>query len=53
MMDAPPHRWTAVAALAMTGVLAGYLLAAERLASLTGAYGWFRQFAGLIFAGGG
>ncbi len=53
MRDAPPRGWTAATALAMTGVLAGYLLAAERLASLTGAYGWFRQLAGLIFAGGG
>jgi len=50
---APNVRWAGPAALAMTAVLGIYMLTPDRLAALLGAYGWFRQVAALIFAGGG
>jgi len=50
---APSGRWAGPVALAMTAVLGIYMLTPGRIAALTGAYGWFRQLVGLIFAGGG
>ncbi|MCX6026208.1 MAG: hypothetical protein NTY23_08125 [Chloroflexi bacterium] len=50
MKPARPERWTALAALAMTGLLGFYLLAPDHLASLLRTYGWLRQVASLILA---
>ena len=52
MSHAHPERWAAPAALAMTGLLALYVLAPDHLASLLSAYGWLRQVALLILARG-
>ncbi len=52
MGHAHPERWAAPAALAMTGLLALYMLAPDHLTSLLRAYGWLRQVALLILARG-
>jgi len=52
MSQAVPERWAAPTALAMTGLLALYVLTPDALASLIRTYGWLRQAALLILARG-